>query len=473
MDPVVEEWVAEFAATADRSPDAMCLRGSDGDVAYLNSAAIELIGARDTAEAVRTAEGVFGSVYARTGPVARALAGGVWTGDVELTHLRTGEAIPTWVSAYVVTGRHASVAMVALAFRDLRGRFDHERRLVEVAVAADAHAREQRAVANLSRIALTASPAHVMQTATDAALSLMGMKCAVIFEPGFPSRTELMAVAYSGPGRAPGPIPLSRMSHAAAALVSDEPVVCVDRDAEFRFPTEFMRDRGVRSGAAVVIDGMGEPWGVLAVYSAERRGFDDGELAFVQTVAGVVSAAVRRHDLESELRRRTLHDPLTGLPNRVLVGQRIRDIAENGNPYPIALLVIDLDNFKTINDTLGHAVGDDILRIAAETLAGAVGPDDTVSRFGGDEFVVLHRGSDAVGVAKRILAELADPVEIEGYVVTVSASIGIAVDDGFQADADDLLRKADAAMYAAKNADTSGFSVFGTPSSRAEHDLAL
>ncbi|SNS70654.1 diguanylate cyclase domain-containing protein [Rhodococcoides kyotonense] len=468
MDPYVEEWVAEFAATADRSPDAMCLRGSDGHVAYLNSAAVDLVGATMD-EAARAADWIFGSVHQRTGPVARALAGGVWTGDVELTHCRTHDAIPVWVSAYVVTGRHAAIAMVALAYRDLRGRFDHERRLVEVAVAADAHAREQRAVADLSRIALTASPAEVMRRATAAALSLMGMKCAVILEPGFPDRTELRAVAYSGPDSAPGPIPLSRSSHAAAALLSGEAVVCADRDSELRFPTDFMRDRGVHSGAAVVIDGMGEPWGVLAVYSTDPTDFDDGELAFLQTVAGVVSAAVRRHDLENELRRRTLHDPLTGLPNRVLVRQRIRDIAENGNPYAIALLVIDLDNFKTINDTLGHAVGDATLRLVAELLADAAGPDDTVSRFGGDEFVVLHRGPDAVAVARRILADLAFPFEIDGYVVTVSASIGIAVDERYEADADDLLRKADSAMYAAKNAGTSGFSVFDA---RADHDFA-
>ncbi len=469
MDPFVEEWVAEFAATADRSPDAMCLRGSDGRVSYVNDAALEMVGAPDVSAVNNAADWIFGTVDSQDGPISRAVASGVWTGDVELMSLRHDEPIPVWVSAYVVTGRHAATAMVALVCRDLSGRFDRERRLFEVAVAADAHAREQRAVADLSRIALTASSSEVMRTATDAALSLMGMKCAVIFEPAFPDRSELIAVAYSGPDGSPPPISLARRSHAAAALQAGEAIVCADRDTETRFPTEFMHARNVRSGAAVVIEGIGEAWGVLAVYGSETRGFDDGELAFLQTVAGVVSAAVLRHDLENELRRRILHDPLTGLPNRVLVRQRIDDVKTHGNPYPIALLVIDLDNFKMINDTLGHSVGDRTLQVVADVLAGAAGARDTVSRFGGDEFVVLHRGSDAVGLARRILAELADPFDIDGYDITVSASIGVALDERFEADADDLIRRADSAMYVAKRTGASGFSVFGAHVVRTEH----
>lgn len=461
MDPYVEEWVAEFAATADRSPDTMCLRGSDGHVSYLNPAGMELVGAPDLATVDDAADWIFGDVEWQHGPVVRAVADGSWTGDIELMSVHGDDAIPVWVSAYVVTGRHASIPVVALVCRDLRWRFDRERRLLEVAVAADAHAREQRAVADLSRIALTASPSEVMETATGAALSLMGMKCAVIFEPAFPDRSELISVAYSGPDGPPGPIPLSRSSHAGVALSTGQAVVCADRDTETRFPTQFMRDRQVRSGAAVVIEGIGEAWGVLAVYGSELRSFDDGELAFLQTVAGVVSAAVLRHDLENELRRRILHDPLTGLPNRVLIRQRIRDVKVHGNPWPIALLVIDLDNFKMINDTLGHSVGDHTLQVVADVLAHAADPNDTVSRFGGDEFVVLHRGPDPVAVATRVLAELADPFDIDGYDITVSASIGVAVDDRFEADADDLIRRADSAMYVAKRTGTSGFSVFG------------
>lgn len=466
MDPYVEDWVAEFAATADRSPDAMCLRGSDGHVVYANSAALMLLGAETFDGIVEAADAIMGEIGDPNGPVVRALnAGGVWTGDSELRHLLSGISIPVWVSAFVVTGRHARTPVVAVVCRDLRARFDGERRWRRFAEEAAAHAQEQRAVAELSRIALTASPSRVLVDATQAALSLMDMTCSVIFEPGIPDRSELVAVSYTGPGAFPEPIPLSRPSHAATALLGRGAVVCEDRDTETRFPTEFMTARGVRSGAAVVIEGFGEPWGVLAVYGSDPRRFEDGELAFLQTVAGVVSAAIRRHDLENELRRRTMHDPLTGLPNRLLVRQRIEAIRVSGNPYPIAVLVIDLDNFKMINDTLGHAVGDRTLQEVADLLAGAAGPDDTVSRFGGDEFVVVHRGSDAAALASGILDALAVSFEIDGYDITVSASIGVAVDENFRADPDDLFRRADAAMYAAKKAGARGFALFG------EHEM--
>lgn len=467
MNPDVEDWVAEFAATAERSPDAMCLRGIDGAVLYLNAAGLDLLGAVSVGEIDMHADFVFGPVGEDGESVSSAVgSGGVWTGDTVLMHSLTGESIPVWVSAYVVTGRHARTPVVAVVARDLRGRFDRERRLRELAEDAAAHAREQRAVADLCRIALTANLSQVLMEATGAARSLAGITCAVVFEPVLPDRSELRAITYCGPGAPPEPIPMSRSSHAAEALRSGGAVICSDRDSETRFPTDFMTARGVRSGAAVVIEGPAEPWGVLAVYCGDRRTFEDGEVAFLQTVARVVSAAMRRNDLETELRRRTLHDPLTGLPNRVLVRQRIEDVRVHGNPCPIAVLVIDLDNFKMINDTLGHVFGDRTLETVADLLGNAAGTHDTVSRFGGDEFVVLHRGGDPVALARRMLSDLSVPFEIDGYDVTVSASIGVAVDDRYEADADDLFRRADAAMYSAKKSRTSGFAVFGEPEGR-------
>ncbi|OZF06223.1 sensor domain-containing diguanylate cyclase [Rhodococcus sp. 14-2470-1a] len=468
--------MAEFAAIAERSPDAMYLRGADGHVAYANSAAQGLVGAGAAGIEFRESLRVAGDVD----PVLRALgAGGVWTGDSVLRHVRSGADIPVWVSAFVVTGRHARTPVVAVVARDLRGRFDVECRLREAVADAAAHAREQRTVADLSRTALTAGRSRILAEATEAAAALAGMDCAVVFEPSAPDRSELLAVSYSGPSAPPSAIPLSRLSHAGLALRSDAPVTCADRDTETRFPTDFMVARGVRSGAAVVIEGSDEPWGVLAVYSAESGEFSDGELAYLQTVAGVVSAAMRRQDLETELRRRIAHDPLTGLANRVLVRQRIADVRVHGNPCPIAVLVVDLDNFKMINDTLGHAVGDRALQFVATLLADAVDQGDIVSRFGGDEFVVLHLGPDPVGVAMRILEGLAVSFGIDGFDITVAASIGIAVDENYTADADDLFRRADSAMYTAKKSRTTGYAVHGhsdprhgsAPRSHIQHDL--
>ncbi|MGA9869929.1 MAG: GGDEF domain-containing protein [Rhodococcus sp. (in: high G+C Gram-positive bacteria)] len=177
----------------------------------------------------------------------------------------------------------------------------------------------------------------------------------------------------------------------------------------------------------------------------------------------MLSAAIRRDELENELRRRTMHDPLTGLPNRVLARQRSEDVRTHGNSCAITVLVIDLDNFKMINDTKGHAVGDRALQAVAHVLAGAAAEGDTVSRFGGNEFVVLHRGPNPEELARGILRDLDAPFNIDGYGITVSASIGVAVDEQFTADPDDLLlRRADIAMYTAKNRGT-GFAVYGEP----------
>ena len=160
------------------------------------------------------------------------------------------------------------------------------------------------------------------------------------------------------------------------------------------------------------------------------------------------------------------HDPLTGLANRnrlhELLAEALPDGGRRTGADPdVALLFIDLDDFKVVNDSLGHETGDQLLRVAGRRLANAVRPGDQVARFGGDEFVVLCTGlaSDAVpALCDRLLQVLSEPVEMDGRVLEVGASIGVA-----HADADarpaTLLRDADAAMYAAKRAGRSRYMV--------------
>ena len=167
---------------------------------------------------------------------------------------------------------------------------------------------------------------------------------------------------------------------------------------------------------------------------------------------------------ESERRFRHLahHDPLTGLPNRALFQERAEMALGfarcNGNR--VGLLLLDLDHFKPVNDTLGHDAGDAMLCALAERASGAVREVDTVARLGGDEFVVvlLHvsGGEDAEMVARKILATVCQPVRIKGMQVPMSASIGVAVfpDDGDSLNG--LLRSADLAMYESKKAARGG-----------------
>jgi diguanylate cyclase (GGDEF)-like protein/PAS domain S-box-containing protein len=162
-----------------------------------------------------------------------------------------------------------------------------------------------------------------------------------------------------------------------------------------------------------------------------------------------------RKALEAQLIRRALHDTLTGLANQALLVDRVQlAIARNlREPHPFSLLLVDLDDFKAVNDGLGHAAGDQVLTTVARRLVQAVRPGDTVARLGGDEFAVLLDGTGAAVtpevVAQRIQDALRQPMLIDGHEVFAPASIGLATSDGAD-EAEQLMRNADAAMYIAK-----------------------
>ncbi|GIE92787.1 putative bifunctional diguanylate cyclase/phosphodiesterase [Paractinoplanes rishiriensis] len=158
---------------------------------------------------------------------------------------------------------------------------------------------------------------------------------------------------------------------------------------------------------------------------------------------------------QRRLHHQAYHDPLTGLANRALYRERLVLAldAHRHRGRPLAVLFADLDDFKLINDSFGHAMGDRVLRAIAERLQGCVPADDLVARLGGDEFAVLldHRPADAEPVGHRILAALREPFIIDGHRIGVGASIGLVVPEPGEAlSADALLRRADAAMYASK-----------------------
>lgn len=162
-----------------------------------------------------------------------------------------------------------------------------------------------------------------------------------------------------------------------------------------------------------------------------------------------------------------LHDSLTGLPNRNLFLDRAQTVLDRLNAEPMAhfaVLFIDLDRFKIINDSLGHRVGDRLLVAIAKLLANCLRPCDTVARLGGDEFTILlsniETEQDAIAIAERIQRELMAPFEVEGHTVFTSASIGIALGDQGYAQTVDLLRDADIAMYHAKEQGKARYAIF-------------
>jgi diguanylate cyclase (GGDEF)-like protein/PAS domain S-box-containing protein len=181
---------------------------------------------------------------------------------------------------------------------------------------------------------------------------------------------------------------------------------------------------------------------------------------------GTGTDITEQKQVENQIRHMAHHDALTGLPNRILlhdrIGQAIAQARRGGSVA--AILVIDLDRFKNVNDSLGHQVGDGLLRSVAERLVGCVRGTDTVARMGGDEFVVvlveLRHAEDAGQVARKMLAALPRPINIDGHELRVTTSIGICAYPHDGEDAETLMRNADAAMYHAKETGRNNFQFF-------------
>jgi len=174
-------------------------------------------------------------------------------------------------------------------------------------------------------------------------------------------------------------------------------------------------------------------------------------------MTGWLTDIAERKQSEAQLRHHAFHDALTGVPNRALFMERLSHAlvrARRGPTHRFAIIVLDLDRFKLINDSLGHVAGDELLVAVAERLQSCLRPADTVARMGGDEFMLLledvNEAQDAVTVAERIHQALSSPLPLSGHDVVTVASMGIALGDSTTTQAQDLLRDADTAMYEAK-----------------------
>ena len=255
--------------------------------------------------------------------------------------------------------------------------------------------------------------------------------------------------------------PYYRLEHVSASV----------RDLLGYTPEELCADPGLVEGLVHPEDaaGLPESFGFRPATAEVRLHHRDGHwvwtelrVAPVSDAAGaVVAVDVMLRDIgarkasEEVLARQALHDPLTSLPNRTLLLDRLEGAIARArrSGRHVAVLLLDVDRFKLVNDTYGHAAGDQLLQTLAGRLAGAVRATDTVGRIGGDEFVVVCDGlatpEDAVEMCERVRLPLLDPVEVGDGQVQVSGSIGLAI-GGPDATAEQLLGEADAAMYRAK-----------------------
>lgn len=197
--------------------------------------------------------------------------------------------------------------------------------------------------------------------------------------------------------------------------------------------------------------------GVLAVErGSQQRPFGERDQKLLQFVSEQVASAIRHRAMLLRLEHLAQYDALTGLPNRALLNDRLLKALQSAQRHGqfVALLFVDMDDFKRINDTLGHAVGDRLLQLAAQRLVACVRRADTVARLGGDEFVLvidsLSNTDPLDGLMAKIRGEFVRPFELAGQSVSVSLSIGLALYPRDGATADVLLQHADRGMYAAK-----------------------
>ena len=329
-------------------------------------------------------------------------------------------------------------------------------------------ARQQESVASFGQLALEGADISDLQNEAAAMLQrVLGVEIVGVLKLD-PEATEFEVVAEVGiPAElSSAKIPAGYRSHPGYTIATGGPVVVEDWNEEHRFGKSPLATRaGAVSAAAVPITSAGAPWGVLGGFTKEKVQFTTQDLSFMQAIANVLANAIERRAEEDRTRHEALHDPLTGLPNRTLFFDRLEHALGQAQRRgaSVAVLFCDLDQFKLVNDSLGHAAGDELLAAVAPRLEQVLRPGDTVARFGGDEFAVLAEDvqteRDATRVAERIAEALTRPFIVRRQEHFVSASIGISI-SGPNNEPEGLIRDADAALYRAKDRGRGGYEIF-------------
>jgi diguanylate cyclase (GGDEF)-like protein len=237
---------------------------------------------------------------------------------------------------------------------------------------------------------------------------------------------------------------------AVRALVQEEPTLAA-RTTKDRGLRRWLLDRGVRDAVVVALPLSSGSAGTLTVMDrlGETATFVEDDLTLLQTLTGHLAVAIRSTRLVEKLGYDATHDSLTGLSNRAHLSEQINQVLATGSGAA-AVLLLDLDRFKEVNDILGHDVGDRLLKVVADRLRSCLPSNATVARLGGDEFAVLLPGAaNAPELAELVADTLAEPVHFEEAMLTPESSVGVAITTGLSAQPD-LLRQADTAMYEAK-----------------------
>lgn len=456
---------AALRAVADSASSGVVIIDSSSRIRYMNAAGLQMIGLEtmDGLDSLNGRNVIADSVLEQLEEIRIAVdTDGVWAGRMDILDVPTGSPFPVEMTVYGL-GDTESQSVVAGVFRDVDG---NAPRLDRTEADLDrSRELEQEAIAGLNRIALTGRVDEVTAAAVSAAIDVLGAENAMIYRPGGnDGKLRFIAAALPAPADASG-LEVSDDSMAGYTIAQRGVVVCRDAELETRFDTTLMKRFGFRSAIAVPIPGTESAWGALAVYQTDIGAYSVRTVMFLTTVAEVISATVRRAELERQVRFQSLHDPLTQLANRTLAYQRIDAalVRSRAGSGMTAVMLVNLHDFRVVNDSFGFAAGDRVLAAVAEVLTESVAMHDTVARFGGDEFLLvctsLTNTFDAIAVAQSILARLRRPLDIGNRAIEISGCIGIAAGYG-EDTAADMVRHADIAASGAKKEGPGTYEVF-------------
>lgn len=400
--------------------------------------------------------------------------------DLELVRMVHSDGTWRWIEARAVNlVGDPTVNGIVVNCRDVT-----ERVLTQSFIAASAA--RQSAVARLGRIALDAPDGHALteRAATLVRSTLDVQSCVVLLFEGAQITDAVISTAAGtgvvGADERPG-------EHIyEACLKAGEPIQFTDPDPAGALrvtsgldftPFDVRTERPERvvpdtseeltpQVLAVQVADDGRVIGAVFARSGEPRCFTPDEAAFLATVAGTLGLALGRRGAEASAHHQALHDSLTGLPNRMLFVDRLDQALERTgrSGQRVAVLFLDIDHFKVINDSLGHSAGDRILTEVSARLTELIRSGDTVARFGGDEFTILldpvRSRSEAERIAERIRQAVSHAADVDHTAPKPTISIGIAIATPGASDAETLLRDADAAMYQAKERGRDSIAVF-------------
>ena len=389
-------------------------------------------------------------------------------GDEEiLAYDRNGEEI--WLSAH------------AKAFRNARGRIKYM-----VALLTDIS--ESRQLRSLQQLIMTALAdeipiteiadrlcRRVEEIAPDVVSSLLHIDAGGLVHPlGGPGLPENYSRALDGIAIGPD------VGSCGSAAFHGEPALAMDIDTDPRWQPYKKRplEVGLRACWSSPIKAKdGRVIGTFAFYFRECRAPSRWHQRIVDACLHLGALAIERKEARAQIAQLAYYDVLTGLPNRARLRHLISEAIEaRHDGRRVALAFLDLDNFKDVNDSLGHSAGDELLVEFAQRLRTQIQPGDVLGRLGGDEFVIVLPNRDAAEaslVASRILEVLNTPLRIESRLVPMSASMGISIYPDNAIDLDTLIQQADAAMYKAKQAGRSTYRFFSADMDRlAEQRLA-